>query len=186
MAPHVRPRRTAFTLVEILCVVVILGIVGSIVGTQMGTRSDLVANAAARTLVSHLQFAQNRAVARREPHYLLVGLGDADLTVCTRDEAGGFVPVDHPVDSGPMRMTFGPAGSGGGRGAALAGLDADGRRGVGFDAHGEPFAFDPESAGSADARPSLAAPAELRLAAGPFAVRVVVEPVTGEVRVGGD
>ena len=173
------PRRrvaAAFTLAEVLCVVVILGIVGAVVGGQLGARGDLTAEAAGRVLVGHLQFAQDRAVSKRRPHLLVFEANGSAVTVCSPDDGGVLRPVPHPVEPGPMRMTFGPDGAGGGRGVSVGGLDLGGGATVGFDAVGEPI-----TAALTGLNPAaLASPATVTLRAGDFEAVVAIEPVTGE------
>ena len=57
--------RRGFTLVEILCVVVILGIASAIIIPQLGTHDDMKVAAAARTVMADLIYAQNTAIAAR-------------------------------------------------------------------------------------------------------------------------
>jgi MSHA pilin protein MshC len=176
-ARHLRRISTGFTLVEILCVVVILGIIGVVVGGRIGSRDDLSANSAARILISQLQFAQNRAIARRDAHFIVVSAGSSGVTVCTRD-AGSFVGVSHPVEPGDLSMTFGNAGTGGGRDVRLDAFDFGGKAVLGFDTTGEPFV----AAANGGNRTPLADAASLTLASGTYSVTIDIEPVTGEVR----
>src|SRR5260221_11201513 len=68
---RVRQIKRAFTLVEILVVVVILGITAAIVVPQIGTQSDLKAAAAAREIMADLIYAQNRSIATQTKHYVV-------------------------------------------------------------------------------------------------------------------
>ena len=67
-AKHPRPtgRRSAFTLAEILVVVVILGIAAMVLVPMVSDRSSFQARAAARTLIADIMYAQNTAVTRQE------------------------------------------------------------------------------------------------------------------------
>jgi len=64
-----RPKR-AFTLIEILCVVVILGMASAIIIPQISSRDDLRAVAAARQLMGDLLYAQSRSIALGRMHYV--------------------------------------------------------------------------------------------------------------------
>src|SRR5579864_9772050 len=64
-----RPRR-AFTLIEILCVVIILGIASAIIVPQLASRDDLRCSAAARALMGDLLYAQSRSIALGKMHYV--------------------------------------------------------------------------------------------------------------------
>ncbi|MFW6033334.1 MAG: GspH/FimT family pseudopilin, partial [Phycisphaeraceae bacterium] len=60
------PCRRAFTLVEILVVVVILGIAGAIVVPHLLTAGQLGVQAAARSVIADILYAQNEAVAHQK------------------------------------------------------------------------------------------------------------------------
>ena len=61
--------RRAFTLVEVLVVVAIIGIVGAIVVPSMNATNSMVAQAATRAIVADLTTAQSQAIARQKPIY---------------------------------------------------------------------------------------------------------------------
>lgn len=66
--PHARPWTTApaFTLLEVLAVIVILGIAGALVIPAMGETGILKVQAAVRTIVSDITFMQSEAVGFQE------------------------------------------------------------------------------------------------------------------------
>lgn len=170
--------RRGFTLVEILVVVTILGIVGALVGTQLGSRDDLRAEAAARVLAANLQYAQNLALSRREAHYVIIPADHSQVTIMTRDTAlNMWVEVEHPIDRTALGMTFGRNGTGGGADTDLVSFDFAGASVLGFDATGEPFTCAADSS-SPEALTSLAS---LVLRSGSHERLVEVQPVTGEV-----
>src|SRR5690554_2963790 len=86
--------RSAFTLVEILVVLVILGIASAIVIPQISSRDDLRAAAAARIIVADLVYAQNRAIATNVNQCIRF---DADGQQYVLTEAGSLAPISHPV-----------------------------------------------------------------------------------------
>jgi len=61
-----RRHRSGFTLIELLIVVVLLGIAGSLVVPAMGSVGVLRIQAAVRTIVSDLTFAQSDAIALQQ------------------------------------------------------------------------------------------------------------------------
>lgn len=63
---HDRSLRRAFTLIEMLIVVAILGLAGAMVIPQMGSVGTLRVQAALRTIVSDITFAQSDAIAFQE------------------------------------------------------------------------------------------------------------------------
>lgn len=65
------PMRRAYTLVEVLVVVTILGIVSAVVVPQMLQAGTLGVQAAARMIIADLLFAQNDAVAKQRPRRVI-------------------------------------------------------------------------------------------------------------------
>lgn len=59
------PRRHAFTLIEVLIVVAIIGIAGLVVVPQMLRAGTMQAQAAGRIVISEILIAQNEAMARQ-------------------------------------------------------------------------------------------------------------------------
>ena len=101
-----RPNRGAFTLVEILCVIVILGIASALIIPQIGTRDDLKAAAAARLIISDLMYAQNLAISKQRKHY--VQFTGQQYTLLSRDaDTDPLVAIIHPVDKGNYVTAFG-------------------------------------------------------------------------------
>src|SRR5688572_14008047 len=66
-----RNPRLAFTLIEILGVVVILGIISAVILPQLGSRDDQKVSAASRVLMADLTYVQNRAITKQKTHYVL-------------------------------------------------------------------------------------------------------------------
>jgi prepilin-type N-terminal cleavage/methylation domain-containing protein len=58
--------RSGFTMIEILCVVVIFAIAAAIVFAGLSSQSDLQADSAAREIMSDILYAQNRAIATQQ------------------------------------------------------------------------------------------------------------------------
>lgn len=171
-------RRCGFTLVEILVVVVILGIIATVVGVSIGTRDDLKVQAAARVLAADLQYAQSRAIVRREPHYVTIGASRSSLQLATR-VSGSWSVLVHPIDKGEFKMVFGPSGSGGGQDVILKAEDFDGSAVFGFDETGAPFFCDANGGN----RVAASTPATFTLAAGEHELTVAIQPITGEVSI---
>ncbi len=178
--PSPRAQGRAFTLVEILVVVVILGIIATVVGISIGTRDDLKVQAAARTLSADLQYAQSRAIVRREPHYVTIGSAGADLRLAIRS-GGLWSTLTHPVDQRDFKMIFGPNGSGGGKDVVLKTEDFDGHAVFGFDETGTPFFCD----GDGNNRVQASVPASFTLKAGDHELTVSIQPITGEISISG-
>lgn len=69
---HGGGRRRAFTLVEVLIVVTIIGIAGAIVVPHMLSASTLGIQAGARMVIADLLYAQNEAIVQQKPRSLTV------------------------------------------------------------------------------------------------------------------
>src|SRR5687768_17325096 len=75
MTPRLNNSRPAFTLVEILVVVVILGIAAAIIVPQMSSRDDLRVEGARRMLMADLIYAQNRSITSQVRHFVVFETG---------------------------------------------------------------------------------------------------------------
>src|ERR1700689_4326199 len=62
--------RAGFTLIEVLCVVVIFSIAAAIVLANMGNEGDLQAQSAGRQIMADLLYAQNQAIATQQSTYV--------------------------------------------------------------------------------------------------------------------
>lgn len=171
-------RIRGFTLVEILCVVVILGIASAIIIPQIGSRDDLKAAAAARTVMSDLMYAQNTAIAQQRRYYVqFVGQQYSVLSRAT--DTGPLAIISHPVSKQSYTVTFGTAQNGTDN-VTLGTPDFGGGSAIiGFDDLGTPFAYD---AGSNTANP-LTTAGNITVTCGTETLTVAVEPYTGEATV---
>jgi prepilin-type N-terminal cleavage/methylation domain-containing protein len=94
--------RQAFTLVEVLVVVVILGIAAAMLVPRLTGMGDLQAMSAARALVANMQYAQNEAIVTQAPTTVAFDAGAGSYVLL--DTAG--VPLRHPVNKGDFRVRF--------------------------------------------------------------------------------
>src|SRR5438046_1726291 len=108
--PIRRITRRAFTLVEILAVVVIIGIASAIIIPQIGTRDDMRAAAAARVVVSDLIYAQNLAIANGTVVYVKFDTANNKYTLLSTANSGGDVALNNPITQMTYTQQFGPTG----------------------------------------------------------------------------
>lgn len=167
--------RGAFTLVEILTVIVILGIVSAVILPQIGSRDDLRAAASARILISDLIYAQNLAISSQRTTYVRFGTNGYGLY----DSPTGSTPITHPVNKTPYTATFGTGGSAGLANSAIDSRSFDGQDTLAFDELGAPYSYNAIST----ALTPLVAAGEVVVRSGVHRLRVSVEPFTGEVTV---
>ncbi|HYO07442.1 MAG TPA: GspH/FimT family pseudopilin [Tepidisphaeraceae bacterium] len=104
--------RRGFTLVEILCVVVILGIASAIIVPQMGTRDDMRVASAARTLIADLIYAQNQAISGGKMVYVKFDATNNKYTLLSTAKTGGDVAISHPITQADYAQPFGAASRG--------------------------------------------------------------------------
>jgi len=171
---------SAFTLVEILVVVVILGIAGAIIVPQIGTRDDRKVEAAARVIIADLIYAQNLAITQQSNHYVMFQLSPPPVKY-SLVRSTDMTVVEHPVNKTPYAVTFGTSGSSGMGQITLVSADFRGQSAstdntLGFDELGTPLVYtgtvsEPMTSGS------------IVIQCGEHALRIDVEPFTGQITV---
>lgn len=169
-----RPR--AFTLVELLIVVVLMGIAGALVIPQMGTVGSLRVQGALRTVVSDITFAQADAIAFQERRAVVFDL-DASSYSLVQVLSGEIDPAANTL--------YEPSRPGGRFVADLADPRFGGARITRADFNGGPIlVFDDVGAPVADA--SSDAPGTggvVTILGADSSWDIVVEPFTGRVSV---
>jgi prepilin-type N-terminal cleavage/methylation domain-containing protein len=183
MIMHTQPRPSrAFTLAEILVVVVILGIASAIVVPQIGNRDDLKAASATRVLMADLMYAQNLSIATQTKHYVRFDTAGTPQTVAIYDNAALATPITHPVQKDPYVRDFRGTGA---LDIPDVGIDsvtiqAGTKTGnaIGFTSLGEPQLLD--SLGVAS---DIDTAATITVIAGTYKQSIVLQPLTGEISV---
>jgi prepilin-type N-terminal cleavage/methylation domain-containing protein len=105
------PPARAFTLVEVLVVVLILAIASAVILPQASGQDDMSAAAAARTVMGDLLYAQNRAIAMQRYEYVVFNQAAQSYTLYDGTFAGpATTPLTHPINGINYVMTFGQAG----------------------------------------------------------------------------
>lgn len=164
MSRYLLPNRTptsprGFTFVELLVVMIILGIAAALVIPQAIGTSSMKAQAAARTVMANLEYAQNQAIVTQSPTTVSFNLLGNSYTV---SNASGL--LIHPITKKDYVVDFDTQR--GLQGAALESVSFEGNSDVTFDSLGAP---DHEGT--------------VTVSAGPHAYRVIVAPVSGRVTV---
>lgn len=172
-----KSRSRGFTLVEILCVVVILGIASAIIIPQLGSRDDLVVSSAARVVMADLIYAQNRAISTQRRQY--VDFESQTYTLKSRElDSDPLVAITHPVTKGTYSITLNSTAAGMANvtvtSAAFGGFPV-----LGFDELGSPFSYD----SSTNTSTPLVASGTVVLTVGAASLTISVEPYTGEITV---
>jgi prepilin-type N-terminal cleavage/methylation domain-containing protein len=132
-------RARAFTLVEILVVVVIIGAISALIIPQIAGRDDLKAAAGARVLIADLSYAQNLALSTSRVVYVRFDEDEQRYTLYRAFPLTDANRVVHPVTQGPFVVSFGRP-----RDAmeklVLSDVDMDGQEVLAFDEAGAPLA----------------------------------------------
>ncbi len=171
-------RTAAFTLVEIIVVVVILGIAALIAVPMMSSAADVQVRGAANRLAADLEYAKNMAITHQKL-YSVVFDTDAESYV-VQDNTGTAIPnpvnpaqtlsVVFPNEHGLTRVAVESAAF-----VSSAGTDAA----VTFDYLGTPYGGTTDDA----ANTLNSGIVTLRDMSGNFALEVRVEPMTGYVTI---
>jgi prepilin-type N-terminal cleavage/methylation domain-containing protein len=174
-----RPRsaRRAFTLVEILAVVVILGIAAALILPQISNRDDLRGISIARAIMADLAYAQSRAVSTQKSTYVRF-----DTTNNKYDLLDQIAPADvfmtHPVNGGNFTVQLGAARKDDLKNVVFDQVTFDTYKVLMYDEMGTPYAYDPSSQTST----ALAA-GSVRLKSNNYTVTITIQPYSGELKI---
>ncbi len=155
----IRPRGWAFTLAEMIVVILIMAIIAVMVIPRAIGTSGLQARSAARLVMSDLEYAQNQAIVTQAD--ITVSFSTAGNSYTVSNESG---PLIHPITKQVYTVDF----------DAQKGLDSVSISSASFDV-GSAVTFDPLGAPSPDGT--------VTVVAGTHTYRVTVAPITGRVSV---
>jgi prepilin-type N-terminal cleavage/methylation domain-containing protein len=172
-------KSAAFTLVEILVVIVIIGIAATLIIPQLSNANDLNAAAAGRVILADLTYAQNCAITTQRTHYVkfVVGTNSDTYSVLSQITPSEQV-ITHPVTQASFRQTLGSGGHAGLVRARLGTVSIGGVSGantVAFDSLGSPYVYT-----AANGLVALSDAATIDIACGQDTLRLSVAPFTGE------
>lgn len=172
----------AFTLVEILVVVTILGIAAAIIVPQMGSRGDLKAAAAARIIMADLIYAQNRAISTQTKHYVKFSTASTPQSYRLLTSVTPLVDITHPITKASQYLVaFGSNGSPGLSDISLGAVSFEGKTTLAFDELGVPYYYD--SVANTTTALTTTGGSTIKVTSGTFTLTISIEPYTGEIKV---
>ena len=133
-------REPAYTLAEMVVVVLVLAIAAAIVIGGIGTTKDAQAISAARVLASDVELARNLAVTTQAPHTVLFSSDRQSYKVVANYTGGGYAlatAVEHPVRANE-RFEVRLASLNGMESVVVGTVNFGGQTYVTFDAEGDP------------------------------------------------
>jgi len=169
-----RKRTQAFTLVEILMVVLILAISSAIIIPQIGTRDDLKAAAGARVMMADMIWAQNRAISTQQKQYLI--FSGQSYTIWYKNSSGTLTLNTNPVTQSTYTTSFGVANT------PLADVSIGtgnfaGQTSLCFDEMGTPYGYD----GTTET--AMTGSGSIQVNCGAQHLTITIEGYTGEASV---
>jgi prepilin-type N-terminal cleavage/methylation domain-containing protein len=181
MQNRTRQFRPGFTLVEILCVVIILAIIAAMALPSAATAAQSGdAAAAARTLMADLLYAQSRAISTHTCHYVIFDSSNNSYSVqyntgtsitCVTDPTTG---LSSDSANNLSRLC----------GATIASFDVGSNGGIVFDAMGIPYAYNPAATTPALYQGSaLSAPGTIVIQSGGTSLTITIDNDNGAISV---
>lgn len=170
------PFRTAFTLIEVTIVVLLLAIVVGMIVPMIGNRSDLRLAAAARKLTADLQYAQAVAISTQVSQYVRFSANQYE--VMTRvGGSNALTAATHPIDRTNFTVPFNSTTIPEMANVTLDAASIGGATTLVFDPQGMPSGY---NATTGVATP-LSSRVTLTMRSGSQSVSVYIEAYTGEI-----
>jgi prepilin-type N-terminal cleavage/methylation domain-containing protein len=166
------PRRdtAAFTFIELLVVMVILGIAAMLAVPMFSSAADSQLQAAAAIIAADLDYAKNLAITRQMTVTVVFDAGAESYQV----QDSGAVVLSHPTKAGAsFQMNF--ASDNRTSQVDITAASFDGNSSITFDYLGSPY--------SGTTTATAMTSGQIALSAGTYSTTVTVEPVTGYIRI---
>lgn len=129
-------RRPAFTLVELLIVVLLMSIAATIAAPLLTQTGATRLQAASRLLIADLGFAQIESIAHAaDPCVVTFNTSTSTYTIARKSTPG--TPITNPGDNRPYSTTFGTGRASEMSGVTIESYSLDGDDKLGFGMYGE-------------------------------------------------
>lgn len=166
-------QRDAFTLIELIVVMVILSIAAMLAIPMISSAADVQVRSAANMIAADLDYAKSMAISRQQ--YYSVVFDPANESYEVHDKDGNV--IDHPVKTGFLFEVDLQSDSRLSR-VDIVSADFDSQASVTFDYLGSPY-----SGSYPDTVNPLNNREQIELQAGSFSMTITVEPMTGYVTI---
>ncbi len=168
-------KNQAFTLIELMAVVMIAGILAAIVVPSISPSDDFRASAAARVMLSDITYAQAQALATQKKFYVV--FEDSQYSIQSRASDGAALAVvTHPVTKQDFTCPF---GSGHLNNVYLATAQFGTQSVLSFDESGTPMYWN----SGTNTNTTLTTTGTIRIQSGSFYMTIKVAPYTGEISI---
>jgi prepilin-type N-terminal cleavage/methylation domain-containing protein len=176
--PSHAPR--AFTLIEILLVVIILGIASAILVPQIGERCDLQAASAARVIMSDLLYAQNHAIATQTYQYVTFNVSAQQYTLYSGTSTAPTTILTHPVTRKNYVMSFGGSGESSLQNVTLVSANfGNNQPTIAFDAQGVPYSYN----ATTSTNTAISGVGTVQISSGSYSLTINVAQDTGDISI---
>jgi prepilin-type N-terminal cleavage/methylation domain-containing protein len=174
-----RRARKAFTLIEILCVVIILAIAAAMVCAGLVNTNDIQCESGARTVLTDLMYAQNRAIATQQYVYVTFNTANATYSLCS--SLNPVTYLTNPITQANYTNTFGSGALSNLPNCFISGLGGglNGYTSMYFDQLGTPYYCSGTGTGGA----TLASIGTIVIQSGLRTVTISIQPDTGDMTV---
>lgn len=169
-----RPCR-AFTLYEIMAVVVLIGIASTLIVPQLSGNDVVRLRAATQQLTADLLYARSQAVNNVRKYYIVFGSQSYALQTRASD-SDPMSNLKHPVSPGNYKISL---NTGNYKGVTVSSWTLGGTDTLAFNELGSPYAY----SNSTNALNALTTSGKIILSCGQNRMTIWVEPWSGEISV---
>jgi prepilin-type N-terminal cleavage/methylation domain-containing protein len=167
-----------FTLIEILCVVVILGIASAVVIPNLGMQNDQYCSAAARVVMADLIYAQNQAIVTQSVTYVNFNTtGQTYSLLSVSPSTNPLAYLQNPVALGNYTRTFNSSVQPQLQSTTISSVSFDGNTTLAFDELGQPLSWTAATNSTAP----LANSGSIVIQSGTVSITVSIEPYTANL-----
>ena len=170
---NIRINRVAFSLVELMIVVVILGIVGAMVVPMVGSASSMQIRSAANKIAADMEYAKSLAISTQQGHSLIF---DASAETYYIQNSSTGITIKDPMKSDSDYIVDFTADSRLNK-VNISTVDFDSTNAITFDYLGSPFKS------TTITNPLVDGTDGVTVTCGNITYKILVEPVTGYISI---